>query len=244
VIDNIVGRDMSPADLVEFERTFMDFGPFYRRWLHARAPEKVQRELRLASERPHLRAAQQGFPAPMVLAGGTTANLRAAINTTTTETNLWDPGIHAPIPALDMVPGKVYQVTFGGIMGTTGTPTIVWTTRIGTNNAAPPTGSTLGASATVTLGTFTAQAFMGQAMYVVRSVGVAASGATVTGNGTAWMPAAAAATVTPHAAFGGITVPTNVDHTGAQGIGVSIIWGASSASNTLTPQFVFAQSQN
>jgi hypothetical protein len=245
VIDCLVGREMSKADLLEFERSFMPFGPFHQEWLRERAPEKVRRMLQLAAERPYLQGAQQSFPVPMVLGGGTTANLKAAINTTVTETQLWDPGIHAPIPALDMVPGKVYTVTFGGICGTTATPTVIFTTRIGTNNSTPPTGTSLGASPTVTLGTITApQAFMGQATYVVRSIGVAAAGATMTGNGIVWMPAAAAATATPHILFGGITIPTTIDHTIAQGIGVSITWGASSASNTITTQYVFAQSQN
>src|SRR2546430_1384886 len=82
------------------------------------------------------------------------ANPRAAINTTTTETNLFDPSIHAPIPQFDMRVGKIYEIEVGGVMGTTATPTISWTARVGTNNSAPPTGVTLGAGPTVTLGTF------------------------------------------------------------------------------------------
>lgn len=212
------------------------FGPFHRQWLLQRAPARVSRDLAMAARHPNLVMAKQGF-ASTDLRDAATANLKAAINTTTTETNLWDPGLWGLIPAFDMRPGKCYTVKFGGVMGTTGTPTIVWTARCGTNNSAPPTGTTLGASPTVTLGTITAQPFYGEFTMIVRSIGVAAAGATVTGNGFACMPAAAAATVVPQTPFGG-AVPTTIDDTVNQGLGVSIIWGASSASNTLTPQWM------
>lgn len=212
------------------------FGPFHRKWLLQRAPERVRRDLDQARQHPNLVAAKQGFTGPD-LRDAATANLRAAINTTTTETNLWDPGLWGLISAFDMRPGKTYVVRFGGVMGTTATPTIAWRARCGTNNSAPPTGTDLGISPTVTLGTFTAQPFFGYFEMVVRSIGVAASGATVTGNGFVCMPAAAAATVVPQTPFGG-AIPTTVDDTANQGLGVSITWGASSASNTLTPQWM------
>jgi hypothetical protein len=111
------------------------------------------------------------------------------------------------------------------------------TARWGTNNSAPPTGTSLGVGPSVTLGTFTAQPFFGVGYFGIRTVGEAASVEAVAGSGVVWFPAAAAATVTPHAMFGG-GLPTTIDGTTAQGIAVSIIWGASSASNTITCQYV------
>lgn len=224
-------------ELIDLERhAGQAFGPYHREWLLRRAPEKVRRLLELGGLHPEIVGGGTTFVGmPAQLFPG--ASLKAAINTTVTETNLWDPGLFAPIAALTMKAGQVYEVEFGGVMGTTATPTIVWTARYGTNNSAPPTGTTFGASPTVTLGTFTAQPFYGKFVMGCRLVGVAASGATVTGNGFVCMPAAAAATVVPQTPFGG-AILTTADHTIAQGIGVSIIWGASSASNTLTPQWM------
>ena len=219
------------------------FGPFHRKWLiDNKAPERVLRDLELAALHPNLFMAKQGF-ASTDMSDAPPANLRAAINTTTTETNLWDPALWGLIPAFDMRPGKVYTVRFGGVMGTTATPTIAWRARCGTNNSAPPTGTDLGISPTVTLGTFTAQPFYGWFDLTVRSIGVAAAGATLTGNGFACMPAAAAATVVPQTPFGG-AIPTTVDNTINQGLGISITWGTSNASNTLTCQWMLAQSNN
>lgn len=220
------------------------FGPFHREYQLRKAPEKVQQivaEMQRASF-VGLEASAQGFaemarPFPP-------ASLRTAIASTTTETNLWDPGIHCTLPAGVILSGKAWHVRFGGVMGTTGTPTITTTTRIGTNNSAPPTGTTLGASATVTLGTITAQPFIGFGDYGCRVSGVAASGATVTGVAVLMCPAAAAATVTPHVICGGSVAATTIDETVQQGIGFSIIWSASSASNTLTCQQVSMLSLN
>lgn len=228
------------ADVVEREQAAgLYFGPCHRKWQNDRAPEHVRRMLERAKT-SDIRAAQTIFTAAEQQLFPP-ASLRAAINTTTTETNLWDPGLWALIPALTMRAGTTYKVSFGGVFGTTATPTIVYTARCGTNNSAPPTGTTLGASPTVTLGTATAQPFYGEFTMGVRSIGVAASGATVTGNGFAVHCGAAAATISPVVCFGG-AVPTTVDHTVAQALGVSIIWGANSASNTLTPQWMTFQS--
>lgn len=235
-LERLVHR-FDPKQIIEREQASgQAFGPFHRQWLLERAPEKVRKMLEKARLHPELVATRQPFMAPDAQ-DFPPASLKSAINTTTVETNLWDPGLWAPIPALDMRAGKKYSVEFGGVMGTTSTPTIAWRARCGTNNSAPPTGTDLGISPTVTLGTFSAQPFYGWFSMGVRSIGVAASGATVTGNGFVVMPAAAAATVTPHAVFGG-AIPATVDHTVAQALGVSIAWGASSASNTLTPQWV------
>lgn len=232
-----LAREFDPQAIIEREQAAgVQFGPFHRRWLQERAPEKVRKMLELAALKPALVATRQGFLAPDAQ-DFPPANLRGAINTTVTETNLWDPALWAPIPALDMKAGKKYTVEFGGVMGTTATPVISFRARCGTNNSAPPTGTDLGVGPTVTLGSFTAQPFYGWFSMGVRSIGVAASGATVTGNGFVVMGAAAAATATPHAVLGG-AIPTTVDHTVAQALGVSVIWGTSNAANTLTPQWM------
>lgn len=213
------------------------FGPFHRERQLREAPEKVRKILaemqRTASV--GLEASSQSFVE--LVDPFQPANLRAAIASTTTETNLWDPGLHCTLPVGSIKGGKAWRIQFGGVMGTTATPTITTTTRIGTNNSAPPTGTTLGASATVTLGTISTQPFMGFGDYGCRVNGVAASTATVTGNAVLLCPAAAAATVTPHVLCGGSVAATTIDETVLQGIGFSIIWSASSASNTLTCQY-------
>lgn len=220
------------------------FGPFHREFVLRSAPEKVRQileEMRRGSE-IGLLASRQGFVS-MDAGDAPSANLRAAIASTTNETNLWDPGVLGLLPAGVIIGGRAWRVGFGGIMGTTGTPTQTWTTRIGTNNAAPPTGTTLGAGPTFTLGTITAQPFFGQGIYNCRSIGVAASTATMTGNGFVICPGAAAATTVATPVFGG-TVATTIDQTVNQGIGVSMTWSASSASNTLTPQCLAIETLN
>lgn len=229
-------REFDPKQIIEREQAAgQAFGPFHRSWLHERAPEKVRRMLTKAREHPELVATRQGFMS-MEQVDFPSASL-STINTTVTETNLWNPAILAPIPAGDMKAGKSYFVEFGGLMGTTATPAISFRGRCGTNNSAPPTGTDLGVGPTVTLGSFTAQPFYGWFSMGVRSIGVAASSAALSGNGFVVMPAAAAATVTPHAVMGG-ALPTTVDQSIAQGLSVSVIWGTSSASNTLTCQWM------
>jgi hypothetical protein len=231
-----IAQRMTRAEMIEREQAAGAwFGPMHRQWQLERAPEKVRHLLELAAIRPELVAGNSDFMGPQ--AQFPSANMAAAINTTTTETNLWNPGLPPFfLGANTMRTGQRWNITFGGVMGTTATPTISWTARIGTNNSAPPTGTTLNAGPTVTLGTFTAQPFFGMLYVGVRSIGVAASSTTMTGTGWCAMPAAAAATATPHAVFGG-AIPSTIDQSSNQGISVSIIWGASSASNTLTCQY-------
>jgi len=212
------------------------FGPYHREFVLRNAPERVQKilaEMR-AGSKLGLLASRQGF-ASMDMGDAPSASLRTAINTTTTETNLWDPGVLALLPAGVIIGGRAWAADFGGVMGTTATPTIAFTSRIGTNNAAPPTGTTLGIGPTMTLGTFTAQPWHGRGLWVCRSIGVAASTAVMTGHGFVICPGAAAATTVVTAVFGG-TVASTIDQTVAQGIGVSVTWGTSNASNTVTPQ--------
>lgn len=239
-----LSREFNPRWAIEREQAAgIDFGPFHQRFMLDNAPEKVQRILEeMKRKRPLVLASEQGF-ADMTYRDFPTANLRAAINTTVTETNLWDPAIHAPRPVGSIRSGKAWQLTFGGLMGTTGTPVISFRARCGTNNSAPPTGTDLGVGPTMTLGGFTAQPFHGQGLFGCRSIGVAASGATVTGTGFVICPGAAAATTTPICVFGG-AIPTTIDDTVAQGLAVSVIWGTNNVANTLTPAFVVDQTLN
>lgn len=238
-------REWDPRWAIEREQAAgIAFGPFHRQFMLDRAPEKVQRileEMRRTKD-VGLLCSEQGF-ADMAYRDFATANLRAAINTTTTETNLWDPAIHAPRPVGSIRSGKAWALTFGGVMGTTGTPAISFRARCGTNNSAPPTGTDLGVGPTMTLGTFTAQPFHGQGVFGCRTIGVAASGATVTGTGFVICPGAAAATTVATCVFGG-AIPTTIDDTVAQGLSVSVIWGTNNAANTLTPQFLVDQNLN
>ena len=232
-----LSREYDPRILIEREQgAGIAFGVMHRAYLLDRAPEQVQKILAkmrrgsalglLASKQGFVSSDYTDFPG---------ASLRAAINTTTTETNLWDPGIHAPLPVGEIRAGRSWRCVFGGVAGTTSTPTIAFTSRIGTNNSAPPTGTTLGIGPTMTCGTFTAQPWYGEGNWGCRIKGVAASGGTMTGVGFVVMPGAAAATTTPICVFGG-GIAATIDDTIAQAIGVSVTWGSNSASNTITPQ--------
>lgn len=234
-----ISREWDPKWAIEYfeKRHGVEFGPLHRDYLIKKAPSSVRRQLELAAQYPHLVNAEQMFTAPEFKGFFPPGSLRAAINTTTVETNLWDPGFFGRIPANTMRPGMIWELNFGGVHGTTGTPTIAFRARVGTNNSAPPTGTDLGIGPTMTLGGFTAQPFTGQAFFGVRSTGVAASGVTMTGNGFVICAGAAAATTVPTCVFGG-AIPTTVDETVDQGLAVSLAWSASSASNTLTPQWM------
>lgn len=240
-----LSREFNYKLIIEREQAAgQPFGPFHRQWQLDRAPEKVHAilaEMRRC-EFVGLMNAEQGFVSadyrdfPRL-------DLRTAIATTTTETNLWDPAIHAPLPVGSIRGGKAWQVSFGGVMGTTSTPAISFRARCGTNNSAPPTGTDLGVGPTMTLGTMTAQPWYGEGKFGCRSIGVAASGCTMTGNGFAVCPGAAAATTTPVCVFGG-AIPATIDDTIAQALGVSMIWGTNSGSNTITPQWMMHLSLN
>jgi hypothetical protein len=221
------------------------FGPFHQRFVLDQAPEKVQKILqRMKRQREagiDLRCGRQGFASADFM-DFPSASL-STINTTTTETNLWNPSISAPLPVGEIRGGKSWYTFFGGVAGTTGTPAISFRARCGTNNSAPPTGTDLGVGPTMTLGTFTAQPFYGQGFYGCRSVGIAASTAAFAASGFVILAGAAAATTVGTCVFGG-ALPTTIDQTAAQGISVSVIWGTSSASNTITTQYMMFGSLN
>jgi hypothetical protein len=164
-----------------------------------------------------------------------------AVANTTTRTNLWVPSLWTPIPAFDPKPGKTYLLRCGGIISTTATPTIVFNPTFG-QSSTPASNIALGATTTFTLGTLTNAPWWAEFVLGFRQLGIAASGATCTGNGYVVIGGAAAA-VGQCVPMGG-TVVTTADHTTAQGLSLDVTWGAASASNTITCQWTVPQSLN
>jgi hypothetical protein len=239
-------QEWDPRWAIEREKAAGNiFGPFHQRYVLDRAPEKVQKILEQMKRRRaagiDLRAARQGFRSSDFM-DFPSASL-STINTTTTETNLWNPSISAPLPVGEIRGGKAWVTEFGGVHGTTATPAISFRARCGTNNSAPPTGTDLGVGPTMTLGTFTAQPFYGSCIYGCRSIGIAASTAAMAASGYVICAGAAAATTVATCVFGG-ALPTTIDQTVAQGLSVSVIWGANSSSNTITTQWMMFASLN
>lgn len=220
-ISDVIDRELAAGQL---------FGPFHRSWLTARSPERVRRNLELAAKRPDLVAADAGYAA---LEGQNSANPASftAVTASATETNLWVPGIWTPIPANSMRAGKVYRIAFGGVFTSTATQGLLtWTPRVGQSNT-PATNVTLGASnVTAPAASLTAQAWYGEFTMVVRQIGLAAAGATVTGNGFVLTQGAAAATGISYVMGG--AVPTSADNTAASGLIVSLTISVASQSYT------------
>lgn len=231
------------AELAERERAAgQEFGPFHRQWLKSRAnlPERVERYLRMAALHPEIvNMPRQGFEA-MDVNDFPPASF-TAVTASATETNLWTPAIWSPIPANDMRSGKSYIVSFGGVFTSTATQGVLtFTPRVG-QSATPASNVTLGASnATAPAASLTAQAWYGQFEWGVRTIGLAASGATATGNGFVITQGAAAATGTMYVLGG--TVATTVDNTAAGGTIVSLT--ISVASQSYTCQWVKHRSSN
>jgi len=229
------------ADMVDLERASgVAHGPAWQQWTRERAPEQVKKYLQLAAARPDLVASRQGFMGMDVVDAPPASH--AAYGNSSTKTNLWAPNLWMPIPAADMKAGKVYKASWGGIIATTATPTINMDPMIGTS-ATPASNLSLGIGGTVTLGTISAgSAFYGEFTFAIRQIGVAAAGATATGNGFNIFPAAAGAIGICNPM--GSTVVTTLDQTIAQGFTVAATWGTLSASNTMTVQWTVLQSLN
>lgn len=164
-----------------------------------------------------------------------------AVANTVTRTNLWVPSLWTFIPAFDPVPNKVYQLRCGGIISTTGTPTIVVNPTWG-QSATPASNVALGATTTWTLGTLSNAPWYAEFTLGFRQLGIAASGATATGNG--FIVVGGASGAVSQTVSMGSTVPTTLDHTTAQGLVLDVTWGAASASNTITCQWTLLQSLN
>jgi len=164
------------------------------------------------------------------------ANLTAV--TATSETIMWNVSQYTPIAANDFRPGKIYQVTAGGIMSFASTGTLIITPRVGLTVAA---GITLGASvvALTTPGATTAHPWSLQFTFVCRTVG--APGANSTGIGTGFFITGipAAGSLPGSQVFGG----TSATFDASIASGLCFGWTLSVA-GTVTPQYAFIQSFN
>lgn len=228
-------------DLLLKERRAGVFGPFHVQKFLEKAPERAKRHLEMSKKFPWnaILNTRQGFEG-MDVNDFPPASF-AAIASTVTATQLWTQAIWTPIAANDMRAGKVYVVEFGGIISNTATPTVIFTPCVGTS-ATLASNISLGASPTVTTVTgLSSSPFYGEFIMGVRALGLAASGATVTGNGYVILGNVSAAS-TPIVMGGGIL--TNVDNTTAQALAVFLTWGTSSPSNTLTCQWALIKSYN
>jgi hypothetical protein len=166
----------------------------------------------------------------------------SAVANTVTRTNLWVPALWTPIGALDPKPGKAYHLRVGGIISTTGTPTIIFNPTFG-QSTTPGSNIALGASTTWTLGTLTNAPWWAEFVLGFRQLGIAAAGSTITGNGFVVVGGAAGA-VGQCIPIGGLTGLTTADHTTPQGLVLDVTWGTASASNTITAQWTMLQSLN
>jgi hypothetical protein len=223
-------------ELIDHEREMRAsiLGP-WERWLCLeRAPERTRRLLRKAALHPGI-VALNGLTAPEGQPSGAISSF-TAVNTTNIETNLWVPAIWTPIPANSMIGGKVYQANAGGVLGTSSAaPTALWTPRCG-QSATPSSNITLGATtASTMIASLTAVPWTWQFTLVIRAIGLAASGASGTGNGYIIIGGLTTA-VGVVQSMGG-TVAATLDNTAATGLILSNTWGTNAAANTVTAQW-------
>jgi len=163
-----------------------------------------------------------------------------AVANTTTRTNLWVPALWSPIAAYDMKPGKAYILRAGGIVSTTaGSQNLTVNPTFG-QSATPSSNVALGSAVVACGGSLSSAPWYAEFVMGCRQVGIAASGATVTGNGYFLVKDG---TSTPFYVLGG-TVATTADHTTAQGLCLDVTWASASASNTITAQWTTLQSLN
>lgn len=223
-------------ELIDHERQFRDaiLGP-WERWRYLeRAPERTRRLLEKGRLHPEL-VALNGLVAPE---GQPSANpsSHTSVNTTNVETNLWVPAIWTPIPANSMTAGKLYQGNAGGILGTSSAaPTATWTPRVG-QSATPSSNITMGATTgTTMIASLSAVPWTWQFTFAIRSLGLAASGATGTGNG--YIIIGGLTTAAGIVQSMGSTVATTIDNTAATGLILSLTWGTNAAANTATCQW-------
>lgn len=163
-----------------------------------------------------------------------------AVANTVTRTNLWVPALWTPIGAYDPRPGKAYLLRCGGVISTTGTPTLTVNVTFG-QSATPASNLALSAAiGPYTLATLTTAPWHAEFVLGFRQLGIAAAGATATGNGFICIGASGSQS---WQSMGG-TVVTTADHTTAQGMCLDVTWGTASASNTITCQWTMLQSLN
>ncbi len=223
-------------EIIDHEKSEMGgFGAFERWVLMERSPERVHRLLAKGRQQPSIVAANSQFAGVVGQTSANPASFTAV--STNVETNLWVPSIWTPIPANDMQTGKVYEHKSGGIFGTSSAaPTHVWTPRVG-QSATPSSNIAMGATtASTMIASLSAVPWYSQFTFVIRALGLAASGATATGNG--FVVIGGITTATGVVQSMGTTIPTTVDNTAATGYILSSTWGTNQASNTLQCQWV------
>lgn len=239
---------LSIEELVDKEREWgVQFGPYHREWLLSRAnlPERILRNLEMARKHPHLVMTKQGFSAMDVQ--DFPPGSFPAIASTTTETNVvgttaGNAARWGGVPANDARGGKAYECRFGGILSTTGTPTVAWTPRWGQSDTAT-SNVILGVSTAVATGSGLASVpVFGEFTFGLRSQAIAVTAGTGTGNGFVVLGNVAAAASQLFAM--GSTVATTLPTESAQGLMISLTWGTNSASNTFTCQWFIVRSYN
>jgi hypothetical protein len=228
-------------DCVALERQLGVFGPFSTRKFLQSAPERVLRNLDLSRRWPWkaIKGGRQGVESMDV--NDLNPSNFGSVTASATETNLWTPAIWTPIPANDMRAGKIYRVTFAGIFTSTATQGVLtWTWR-GGQSSTPASNVSFGASnAVAPPASLTNAPFLGMGFMGVRSLGLAAGGATCVGHCFIHVQGAAASTAIDYLAGG--TVPTTIDNTAASGLICSLT--ISVASQSYTCQYAFIQSLN
>ena len=155
-----------------------------------------------------------------------------ALASFTSEANLWNPAIETPIPALDLVAGKMYLLRCGGIMQSASAINWTFTPRFG-QSSTPASNISLVASAVVpTTGTVPASSpWWAEFLLTCQKSGIVASGSTIIGTGFIILPNTATAF--------GLAVPMGgtssavADRTSAQGLVLSATCGTSSATNSI-----------
>ncbi len=235
-------------ETIDRERASMGGLGSFERWAtYDRAPERTRRGFDLVNlglAAPHkgriVPVMQGGANSPFASVVGQPSGAPSsftAIGTTNVETNLWTPAIWTPIPANDMQAGKVYHHQSGGIFSTSSAaPTSTWTPRVG-QSATPSSNISMGAStATTMIASLSSVPFFSQFTFTVRALGLAASGASATGNG--FVVIGGITTAAGIVQSIGATVAATVDNTAATGYILSQTWGTNAAANILTCQWV------
>lgn len=237
--------EFSLDELVDKEReSGLICGPFERRLLVDRAPERARRYLEKALLFPEIvNMPVSPFTGPGEGVSVANPSSFGQVASTNVETNIWTPAIWTPIPANTMYAGKAFKVSFGGIFSTSSSaPTSTWTPRCG-QSSTPASNVTLGATTgTTMIASLSNVPFYGEFTLVIRALGLAASGATGTGNG--FICIGGITTAAGIVQSMGAAVPTTLDNTAASGLIVSQTWGTSQAANTLTCQWTFLRSLN
>ncbi|HEY1249178.1 MAG TPA: hypothetical protein VGE97_09335 [Nitrososphaera sp.] len=223
-------------ELIDHERTMRNatLGP-WERWKYLeKLPERTKRLILKGQQNPEL-VMLNGLVAPEGQPSGPPTSF-TAVNTTNVETNLWVPAIWTPIPANSMTSGKLYQGNAGGVLGTSSAaPTATWTPRCG-QSVTPSSNITLGATTgTTMIASLSAVPWTWQFTLNIRNIGLAASGATGTGNG--YIVIGGLTTAAGIVQSMGGTVATTIDSTAATGLILSNTWGTNAATNTVTCQW-------